>query len=120
MEVFEPPFISLTVPDKKFASAIEACFNANQLKVAIDSCVVTVISIYFFLARLSSSSVKKTARLSTTVSMTRVVLAERHASIRGSNRKLKLLFLVPRCLVKRYVLACTTYLSSFLPIPIAG
>ena len=121
MEVFEPPFISLTVPDKKYVNAIEACFNANQLKVAIDSCVVTVISIYSFLllARLSLSSAKKTSRLSTIVSMTRRVLAERHASVHGSNRRLKLLFLVPRCLVKRYVLACTTHPSSHLPVPIA-
>lgn len=33
MEVFEPPLVSLTVPDKKYTNAVEACFNANQLKV---------------------------------------------------------------------------------------
>ena len=33
MEVFETPYMRLTVKDKKYANAIEACFNANQLKV---------------------------------------------------------------------------------------
>jgi hypothetical protein len=33
MQVFEPPIISLTVPDKNYIHAVEACFNSNQLKV---------------------------------------------------------------------------------------
>jgi structural maintenance of chromosomes protein 5 len=37
MEVFEPPAISLTVPDKRFVDHVEACFSANQLKVCLDA-----------------------------------------------------------------------------------
>jgi hypothetical protein len=33
MEVFEPPVLSMTVPDRKFADPVEACFNVNQMKV---------------------------------------------------------------------------------------
>ena len=33
MEVFEPPFMSLSVKDRRYANAIEACFSGNQLKV---------------------------------------------------------------------------------------
>jgi structural maintenance of chromosomes protein 5 len=33
MPVIEPPCVTLTVPDKKYTNAVEACFNANQLKV---------------------------------------------------------------------------------------
>lgn len=35
MEVFEPPFMCLNIKDRRYANAIEACFNANQLKVWI-------------------------------------------------------------------------------------
>jgi hypothetical protein len=31
--IIEPPCLCLSVKDKRFASAVEACFNANQLKV---------------------------------------------------------------------------------------
>ena len=34
MEVFEPPIMVLTVPDKRFVNAVESCFNAPQLKVS--------------------------------------------------------------------------------------
>ena len=33
MEVFEPPFMSLSVKDRRYANAIEACFAGNQIKV---------------------------------------------------------------------------------------
>jgi len=33
MEVFEPPMICCTVPDKRFINAVEACFTADHLKV---------------------------------------------------------------------------------------
>lgn len=39
MEVFEPPMICCNVPDKKFTNAVEACFNANQLKVNDHRCI---------------------------------------------------------------------------------
>ena len=32
-EILEPPILSVTVPDKLYASAVEACFSMNQLKV---------------------------------------------------------------------------------------
>lgn len=35
MRVFEPPFLSLSVPDKRYANAIEACFGANDQKVRV-------------------------------------------------------------------------------------
>jgi hypothetical protein len=35
MPVIEPPYITLTVPDKRYTNAIEACLNANQLKVPV-------------------------------------------------------------------------------------
>ncbi|KIK95336.1 hypothetical protein PAXRUDRAFT_25548 [Paxillus rubicundulus Ve08.2h10] len=38
MEVFEPPMICCSVPDKRFTNAVEACFNANQLKMLVAQC----------------------------------------------------------------------------------
>lgn len=35
MEVFEPPMISCSVPDKRYTSAVEACFGSTQLKVGL-------------------------------------------------------------------------------------
>ena len=34
MEVFEPPALSVNVPDKKYAAAIESLFNANDMRVS--------------------------------------------------------------------------------------
>lgn len=39
MEVFEPPMICCTVPDRRYTDAIEACFNQDQLKVCTTSCL---------------------------------------------------------------------------------
>jgi structural maintenance of chromosomes protein 5 len=33
MEVFEPPVLSVVVPDQKYANAVESCFNVGQLLV---------------------------------------------------------------------------------------
>lgn len=44
MEVFEPPMICLTVPDKRFTNAIEACFSGNQMLVNF----IAVALILFF------------------------------------------------------------------------
>lgn len=33
MEVFEPPFMCMTIKDRKFTNAIEACFSGPQIKV---------------------------------------------------------------------------------------
>ncbi|KAG9317772.1 hypothetical protein JVU11DRAFT_1992 [Chiua virens] len=38
MEVFEPPMICCSVPDKRFTNAVEACFNVNQLKTFVAQC----------------------------------------------------------------------------------
>jgi hypothetical protein len=35
MEVFEPPLMCLTVPNKSFINAVESCFKAAQLKVSL-------------------------------------------------------------------------------------
>ena len=37
MEIFEPPMLSISVPDKRFVNAIEACFSANDLQVGVQS-----------------------------------------------------------------------------------
>lgn len=33
MEVFLPPCVSVSVPDREFIGPVENCFNANQMKV---------------------------------------------------------------------------------------
>ena len=33
MEIFDPPALSVNVPDVRFANAVESCFSANQLRV---------------------------------------------------------------------------------------
>ncbi|KAF8237930.1 P-loop containing nucleoside triphosphate hydrolase protein [Tricholoma matsutake] len=38
MEVFEPPIMVLTVPDRRFVNAVESCFNAAQLKTFVAQC----------------------------------------------------------------------------------
>ncbi|KAJ8594009.1 hypothetical protein M405DRAFT_543679 [Rhizopogon salebrosus TDB-379] len=38
MEVFEPPMICCTVPDKRFTNAVEACFTADHLKILVTQC----------------------------------------------------------------------------------
>ncbi|CCM05532.1 uncharacterized protein FIBRA_07758 [Fibroporia radiculosa] len=38
MEVFEPPILCLTVPDKRFVNAVEACFGTSQLKTFVAQC----------------------------------------------------------------------------------
>ena len=40
MEVFEPPIMVLTVPDKSFVNAVESCFTAPQLKASDCRCVL--------------------------------------------------------------------------------
>ena len=33
MEVFEPPLMCLTLKDRRYTNAVEACFTGNQIKV---------------------------------------------------------------------------------------
>lgn len=35
MEVFEPPCLSVSMKDPKYADAVESCFSANQLQVSL-------------------------------------------------------------------------------------
>lgn len=35
MPIIEPPMMCLTIPNKNFANAVEACFSAMQLRVRI-------------------------------------------------------------------------------------
>ncbi|KAJ7619283.1 P-loop containing nucleoside triphosphate hydrolase protein [Roridomyces roridus] len=38
MEVFEPPVLSVTVPNKAFATLVENCFGGNQMKMFVCQC----------------------------------------------------------------------------------
>ncbi|KAL6307041.1 P-loop containing nucleoside triphosphate hydrolase protein [Sparassis latifolia] len=38
MELFEPPMLCCTVPDKKYVHAVEACFNQTQMKTFVAQC----------------------------------------------------------------------------------
>lgn len=38
MEIFEPAIVSLTVPDRRYASAVEACFSGSQLRTFVCQC----------------------------------------------------------------------------------
>ncbi len=33
MEVFETPFMRITIKDKKYTNAVEACFSVSQMRV---------------------------------------------------------------------------------------
>jgi hypothetical protein len=43
MEVFEPPIMVLTVPERRFVNAVESCFNAAQLKVCLLNYGITIL-----------------------------------------------------------------------------
>lgn len=34
MQVFEPPILTVNVPDPRYANAVESCFNFHQLKAS--------------------------------------------------------------------------------------
>ncbi|CAL1699970.1 unnamed protein product [Somion occarium] len=38
MDIIEPPILSCAVPDTKFATAVEACFNFNDLRTFVAQC----------------------------------------------------------------------------------
>jgi len=48
MEVIEPAIISLTVPDRRFADAVESSFNGTQLKVSFSFNFGTLVNSFFF------------------------------------------------------------------------
>ncbi|KAI0058575.1 P-loop containing nucleoside triphosphate hydrolase protein [Artomyces pyxidatus] len=38
MEIIEPAIVSVNVPDRRFANAVEACFNGSQLRTFVAQC----------------------------------------------------------------------------------
>ncbi|KAH7887410.1 hypothetical protein F5I97DRAFT_1925860 [Phlebopus sp. FC_14] len=65
MEVFEPPMISCSVPDRRFTNAIEACFNANQLKMLVAQCEEDYELLNRCLNDSNEAGLKKDARINT-------------------------------------------------------
>lgn len=69
MEIVEPAVISLTVPNKEYVHAVEACFNITQLKVDFSShsSFPGTIGVTNFYHRRSSPSVTMTTGCSTSL-----------------------------------------------------
>ncbi|EGO27756.1 hypothetical protein SERLADRAFT_354935 [Serpula lacrymans var. lacrymans S7.9] len=65
MEVFEPPVICLTVPDKRYTNAVEACFNANQLKTLVVQCPEDYDTLNHYLNDTDKAGLRKGARINT-------------------------------------------------------
>ncbi|KAH7926802.1 P-loop containing nucleoside triphosphate hydrolase protein [Leucogyrophana mollusca] len=65
MEVFEPPMICCTVPDKRFTNAVEACFNANQLKMLVTQCEEDYRTLNHYLNDTDKAGLRKGARINT-------------------------------------------------------
>ncbi|KAH7912946.1 hypothetical protein BJ138DRAFT_1147123 [Hygrophoropsis aurantiaca] len=65
MEVFEPPMICCTVPDKRFTNAVEACFNANQLKVLVTQCEEDYKTLNHYLNDTNKAGLRPGARINT-------------------------------------------------------
>ncbi|EMD40340.1 hypothetical protein CERSUDRAFT_44956, partial [Gelatoporia subvermispora B] len=38
MEIFEPPTLSVTVPDRRYVSAVENCFSGDQMRTFVAQC----------------------------------------------------------------------------------
>lgn len=43
-EIFLPPCISVSVPDPKYQSAVEACFNQTQIKVSMFDQIAPILA----------------------------------------------------------------------------
>jgi hypothetical protein len=67
MEIVEPAVISLTVPNKEYVHAVEACFNITQLKVDFSFHLPFpgMVAVANFYHRRSSPSVTMTTGCST-------------------------------------------------------
>ncbi|KAF9226823.1 P-loop containing nucleoside triphosphate hydrolase protein [Gyrodon lividus] len=65
MEVFEPPMICCSVPDKRFTNAVEACFNANQLKTLVAQCEEDYELLNRSLNDSNEAGLRKDARINT-------------------------------------------------------
>ena len=69
--IIEPPCLCLSVTDKRFTNAIEACFNANQLKVLVSSAIHQVQCLLRCASRCSWLRIRKITIHSIVFSMTR-------------------------------------------------
>ncbi|KAF9236197.1 P-loop containing nucleoside triphosphate hydrolase protein [Melanogaster broomeanus] len=65
MEVFEPPMISCSVPDKRFTNAVESCFNVNQLKTLVAQCEEDYELLNNCLNDSNEAGLRKDARINT-------------------------------------------------------
>ncbi|KAG1892038.1 P-loop containing nucleoside triphosphate hydrolase protein [Suillus subluteus] len=65
MEVFEPPMICCTVPDRRYTDAIEACFNQDQLKILVTQCEEDYATLNNYLNDGEQAGLRKGARINT-------------------------------------------------------
>jgi hypothetical protein len=64
MEIIEPAAVSVTVPNKSYVNAVEACFNGSQLRVRAALFQAGSLTLIFnTLRRLSPSATKTTGFL---------------------------------------------------------
>ncbi|KAG2141629.1 P-loop containing nucleoside triphosphate hydrolase protein [Suillus cothurnatus] len=63
MEVFEPPMICCTVPDRRYTDAIEACFNQDQLKILVTQCEEDYAALNNYLNDSEQAGLRKGARI---------------------------------------------------------
>ncbi|KAG2138085.1 uncharacterized protein EDB93DRAFT_1106448 [Suillus bovinus] len=63
MEVFEPPMICCTVPDRRYTDAIEACFNQDQLKILVTQCEEDYTALNNYLNDSEQAGLRKGARI---------------------------------------------------------
>ncbi|KAG2359387.1 P-loop containing nucleoside triphosphate hydrolase protein, partial [Suillus spraguei] len=63
MEVFEPPMICCTVPDRRYTDAIEACFNQDQLKILVTQCEEDYTALNNYLNDSGQAGLRKDARI---------------------------------------------------------
>lgn len=59
MEVFEPPALSVRVPDQAFAAAVENSFNASQMKVRFPVASPSLRRVLMIRHRCSCASAKR-------------------------------------------------------------
>lgn len=83
-EVFEPPFMCLTVPNKNYANAVEACFNAAQIKVSGHA--VACLEDSYTPTRLLCSKMRGITMFSITMLTTRERWDGKHAYLPGLGR----------------------------------
>lgn len=117
MEVFEPPFMSLSVKDRRYANAVEACFVGNQIKVWYQSLTNPVDLLID--TRPLSLNVKKIVILSITILTIKMLWVERLVWLLGSVLIRKICWFLRRWVLKRfdnsYVIFLLPALTFFVP-----